>query len=135
MSSPSAFRRATALPESLDRDQRSHTRYPIVLDAKYKVLDRSQFTPPGTGKTLNISTSGVLLECDGSLPPGSTIEVFIQWPYLLDDIYPLTLILSGHTVRSLGRVVAIETNHYEFHAARRAPRAWLVRRSPTQEYR
>jgi hypothetical protein len=103
-------------------DQRLHRRYPIALDAEYKLLDRGQITQFGPGRTLNISTGGLLLECSDPLPPGRHVEVSIRWPFLLAGTCPLKLLIIGRTLRAQGQVVAIKTNRHEFRTAPRAPR-------------
>ena len=73
----------------------------------------------GTAKTLNISKGGVLLECNDQLPAGRTIEVSIQWPFLLDGIRPMKLLVYGTTVRTRRGFVAVQSHRHEFRLAGR----------------
>jgi hypothetical protein len=104
-----------------DDDRRSHRRYPIVLEVEYKVLERHQVVEIGSGFTLNISSSGVLFEVNETLRSISAIELTLHWPFLLDGVCPLKLVIQGHVVRnySHGKRTAVSINHYEFYIARK----------------
>jgi hypothetical protein len=56
------------------RDQRLHRRYPLTLDVEYKLFRKDRVALHGFGKTFNISSAGVLLSVDDSLPIASLIE-------------------------------------------------------------
>jgi hypothetical protein len=123
MSSPSLAFQPSTRYETSAREQRRHQRYPIALDAEFHLLDRGQSARLRAAKTVNIGTGGLLLECNDSLPPGRRIEVSIQWPFLLDGLCPLKLVIRGRIVRVRGPVVAIETSHHEFRTAARVVRS------------
>jgi hypothetical protein len=108
---------AAPLPTRRLDDRRSHQRYPINLTADYKLLHRGRIDCLGSARTINLASGGVLLQADQSLPPGRQIELFINWPMLLEGVCPLKLVMWGRITRSDSQGVAIETKQHEFRTA------------------
>ncbi len=98
-------------------EQRSHQRYPIELEMEYRLLAKGHSELVGSGKTRNISSGGVLFEALGSRPATGTIELMLSWPFLLEGVCPLKLVMKGRIVRSDVRGIAIESNYHEFRTA------------------
>lgn len=98
-------------------ERRLHKRFPIALNADYRILRRGRVDGLGSARTINIASRGVLLEADISLAAGSPIELFINWPLRLQGVCPLRLFVSGRVLRSDHRGVAIEAKHHEFRTA------------------
>ena len=91
-------------------ERRQHRRFPISAKSRYQ-LD-GQF---GTGTTANISSGGVFLQTAKTLPEGRQIQVWIDWPALLDDRCPLRLVIVGRILRSGREGAAVEIGRYSFH--------------------
>ena len=115
--SADSFAYAAGLQGTHRTDQRRHRRYPIVLDAEYEVFSEGRVELLGYARTLNISTSGVLLSTNDSLPAGRSIKLAMNWPLLLRGVCPLRLIIRGHIVRSHGKRIAIQSTHHQFRTA------------------
>jgi hypothetical protein len=98
-------------------DQRLSRRYPIALEIEYKLLRKGRVERLGLGKTLNVSSTGVLFQPTEPLPAGCSIELLMQWPFLLEGVCPLKLVINGNIVRSDGKGVAVRTKHHEFRTA------------------
>jgi hypothetical protein len=98
-------------------EQRSHQRYPIELEVEYRLLAKGQSEYLGSGKTRNISSGGVLFDVLGSRPATGSIELMLTWPFLLEGVCPLKLVMKGRIVRSDVRGVAIQSNYHEFRTA------------------
>lgn len=114
-------------PAALERhrnEQRLNGRYPIILDLQYKLLNKGQVEHLGVGRTLNISSGGVLFEAEG-LPPSARgpIELALSWPFLLQGICNLKLVMRGQIVRcdSGSGAVAVKAEYHEFHTAGTRP--------------
>jgi hypothetical protein len=103
--------------ESHRVDQRLSRRYPITLEIEYKLLRKGRVERLGLGKTLNVSSGGVLFETNEALPAGSSIELLMQWPFLLEGVCPLKLVIHGSIVRSDSKRIAVRTKHHEFRTA------------------
>jgi hypothetical protein len=113
---PHAARAAGRL-KKVSSEQRSHQRYPIELEVEYRLVGKGHTELLGSGKTRNISSGGVLFEALGSRPADGTIELLLSWPYLLEGVCPLKLVMKGRIVRSDVRGVAIQSNYHEFRTA------------------
>jgi len=113
MSSAPAASPAKAYPP----ERRLHKRFPIALNADYRILRRGRVGGFGSSRTINIASRGVLLEADDSLAVGSPIELLVNWPLRLEGVCPLKLVLSGRVIRSDIHGVAIEARRYEFRTA------------------
>jgi hypothetical protein len=105
------------LLETRRTDQRIHRRYPITLEIEYRLLNKGRIERVGIGRTLNISSGGVLFETDDSFPAGASIELMMNWPFLLEGVCPLKLAVRGRVVRSDSHRIAIRTKHHEFRTA------------------
>jgi len=94
--------------------RRFKTRYPLRLSASYRTRNCS-----GAGQTINVSSNGVFLACEHHLKPGVTIELGIEWPFLLDGDVPLQLALRGQIVRVEGPHCGIALVQHRFRTAKR----------------
>jgi PilZ domain len=98
-------------------ERRLHRRYPIALEAEYRLVNRDGTQCQGSCRTVNISSGGVLLEATAVLFPLGSIEVSIKWPCFLRDVVPLKLMVRGDIVRVDGNSIAVEMTWYEFRTA------------------
>jgi hypothetical protein len=114
----SRTRRATGLVEMHRGDQRVNERYPIALELQYKLLNKGR-EHLGVGRTLNVSSGGVLFEADALLPATGPIELAMSWPFLLEEICKLKLVMRGRIVRceTNSKVIAVKAAYHEFHTA------------------
>jgi hypothetical protein len=94
-------------------DRRRHRRFSVGLDLVYRLLAGQS----GRGKLANISSGGLLFQCEASFPKGELIEVELDWPELFEDRPPLRLCVHGLIVRSDAAGTAVTINKYEFRAA------------------
>ncbi len=107
-------------------NRRVHQRYPITLAVECKLLDGRGGQRKEFGRTINISSGGVLLDLKDTPPTPSSIELSVEWPFLLDGSIPLKWMVHGNIVRIAGNSVAIEVTKHEFHTAGQGP---LTKRS------
>ena len=98
-------------------EQRSHKRFPISLDVQYKQLRRGRVAQHGSGRTINISSGGVLFDAESPLTPGTNVEIMVNWPFLLEGVCPLKLVMRGRVVRTEGMFTAIQAIQHEFRTA------------------
>lgn len=118
---------ATGLLEINRGDQRSNGRYPIALELQYRLLNKGRVQSLGSGKTLNISSGGVLFEADHLLPASGPIELAMSWPFLLEGVCGLKLVMRGRIVRSDARATAVKAEFHEFRTSGvRSPRCLAV---------
>ena len=103
-------------------DQRLHPRYPISLELHYRVLKGGRIEHSGVGRTLNISSGGVLFEANDIPFNVATIELVMSWPFVLDDVCALNLVMRGHVVRREDRKLAVKAAQHEFRTSGLVPR-------------
>jgi hypothetical protein len=98
-------------------EQRGHKRFPISLEIQYRQLHRGREARRGSGRTINMSSGGILFDTEHPLTPGVTVEIFVNWPFLLEGVCPLKLVMRGRVVRADGMSAAIQTKQHEFRVA------------------
>jgi hypothetical protein len=84
MSAVAVSARSVRLLELEPDERRSHNRYRISLEVEYTLLNGVHIERLGYGRTVNVSSKGILFEADNALPAGSSIQLPIEWPFLLD---------------------------------------------------
>ena len=93
-------------------ERRSNRRYPIHLDLEYRAHhDRTVVS--GRGQIVNVSSLGILFESDSDLPLGMSIELWIDWPVLLNGDVALRLHGKGRIVRAKGNRIAVTIKHFD----------------------
>jgi len=112
-----ATQRIEEPPVSGRIDQRSHPRYPIALELQYKVLREGRTEHIGVGQTVNISSGGVLFEASDLPHEQGMIELAMNWPFLLDEVCNLKLVMRGHIVRRDHGRLAVRAVQHEFRTA------------------
>jgi hypothetical protein len=117
--SPALARVHSRQLESHHADQRLHQRYPIALRVEYKLLKKGRAERLGSGRTLNISSGGILFESDNPLPLSGRVELAMEWPFLLEGVCALKLVMRGQIVRSDTTGIAVQIMQHEFRTAGR----------------
>ena len=97
-------------------DRRVHQRYPISVEVEYELLDEG-LQPMGLGRTINISSGGVLVDLSVPLPSRGSIQLSINWPFLLDGPTPLKFRATGNIIRHDGNRVAVQLTEHDFRTA------------------
>jgi|SRR5579871_1388830 len=100
-------------------DRRSRRRYAISLPIQIHVPKRHHVASVGTGKVVNISSRGIAMTTDESLNVGTLVELFIDWPALLDGKIPVRLVVEAVVVRTDDCVMAVEIIRHEFRTKRK----------------
>ena len=102
-------------------ERRSTVRYPIILNARYQALKKRSHIE-GAGKTIDMSSRGLWVVSERSVPLGVRLIVTLDWPALLDNATELLLVAFGQVVRSREEGFALELSRYEFRTTRRKSR-------------
>jgi hypothetical protein len=101
-------------------DRRADRRYPIALRLQYKLIAKGGVQCLGSGRTINISSRGVLFESDDAMPTSGQIELVLNWPFALQGVCALKLIMRGRILRTQEKTVALKTVFREFRTAGRS---------------
>ena len=113
--------RRVRLLQGLSSDSRSSVRVPMDLEVRYRVVRRRRPVENGSGRTIDISSSGLSFTADRPLSIGQTIDVYIDWPVLLDGGIQLQIVTSGVVVRTDGAVTALRMGRHAFRTRRAGP--------------
>jgi hypothetical protein len=99
--------------EIIHGDRRGERRYAheMELQFSYTLLGATSF---GSGRTADLSRTAVRFVTDNPPPPGVDVELRIAWPFLLQNVCPLELVVRGAIKTTNGRGTILEMNHYEF---------------------
>lgn len=103
--------------ETIAGDRRSDRRYALHLELRWKLIRRRRILETGIGRTLDLSSGGILIETDRTLPVGLNLELSVAWPVMLHNVAPMQLVISGRIVRCSGQRVAIRMVQHEFRTA------------------
>jgi PilZ domain len=96
-------------------DRRASRRYDVGLELRYRIITANGSGRLGFGTARNLSRGGVLVQTDEPLPTGLQVELCVKWPYQLQNVCPLDLVIIGHTVRLDGARTAVRSASYSFH--------------------
>jgi hypothetical protein len=94
-------------------DRRSERRYAyeLALQFSYTVDGVGSF---GSGYTVDLSRAAVCFVADNPPPRSATVELRISWPFLLQNVCPLELVVSGAVLSTGERGTILAIRHYEF---------------------
>jgi hypothetical protein len=68
----------------------------------------------GTGRTRNLGGDAVCFEADQEISGRGELELHITWPFRLQSICPLELVVRGALVRKDASVAVLRMQSYEF---------------------
>jgi len=92
---------------------RKSPRYGFAMELSYSYR-RNGSTWIGTGRTKDVSEEFVRFENDQKVPQGAELELHIAWPYRLQSVCGLELIVRGPVVRTGADGALIKMKSYEF---------------------
>ncbi|HYL36180.1 MAG TPA: PilZ domain-containing protein [Bryobacteraceae bacterium] len=101
------------MADDLKTERRSRARFPLKLDVQYW-QKRTEPGFPGFGRTLNISSTGLLIASEQTVPEGTWLEVAMDWPSLLDGVIPIQLAAQCVVVRSNASSFAVLLSRHQF---------------------
>jgi hypothetical protein len=94
-------------------DRRGSSRTEAELPVRFVWDDRGT-SHISHGVTAQIGRRGVLLYTNDPPPLQAAVDLYIEWPYLLQGICPLELVMSGRVLRLDGVAVVVVTHRYQF---------------------
>jgi hypothetical protein len=80
-------------------------------------------SPPmvGAGQTVNLSSSGALIASQQQMNVGARIELFVDWPVMLNGTTPLQFFAAASVVRSDAGAFALSLERHELRTMRKPP--------------
>lgn len=95
-------------------DRRHARRYECELQLRFECREGDAVLQAGQGVTGDLSNEGLRFHTEERLPVGATVVVHIAWPFLLQNVCPLELILHGSVRAVTGRGTILAARRYEF---------------------
>jgi hypothetical protein len=94
-------------------DRRADRRYAFEMPLHFSCQGR-QLQSGGSGSTKDLCRKGILFVSDDPPPADTDVELRIEWPFLLQNVCPLELLVRGRVLRSDWRGTVIRMKTYEF---------------------
>ena len=97
-------------------ERRTHPRYPIQCDVRYRITGHGATEPTGIGRTIDMSRGGLLIITNRVLSPGSRIEIEMDWQVDREGVTQ-RLIIMGKIARSESRTIpwtGVKISRYVF---------------------
>ncbi len=83
-------------------------------EARFRILESRKHTPQCTAKAVEMSSKGIVLECDRVLPVGSKVEIAVNWPAQLNEKCRLKFVAIAKVLRSENNRTALVIERHEF---------------------
>jgi hypothetical protein len=99
--------------ELIHGDRRADRRYPFEMALRFSYTYRGQ-AYAGTGATVDLSSGGIRFLTETPPPAGIDIEVRVTWPFLLQNVCPMELVVHGKMVRSDPACCVVSMQRHEF---------------------
>jgi len=98
---------------ALTIEGRLRPRYQLNLELQFSYR-RGKQTYHGTGRTRDFSGKVVCFESDQELPCGAQLELRIAWPFALQGLLPLDMIVHGALLRRQRSLAVLRLDEFEF---------------------
>jgi hypothetical protein len=99
--------------EIIHGDRRGDRRYSHEMELQFSYTLRGAVYF-GSGLTVDLSRVAVRFVTDNPPPAGADVELRISWPFLLQNVCPLELVVRGTPTTTSERGTILAMNHYEF---------------------
>ena len=99
--------------ELIRGNRRADRRYDLELRLRFS-YQRSGEVMAGVGRTLDLSRGGVRFLAEMPPPEGAEVELRIEWPFLLQNVCALELVMNGTVLGSDERGTVMQTRDFTF---------------------
>jgi PilZ domain len=94
-------------------DRRKDRRYAVEIPLRFTYMQKD-VAYLGAGKVLDLSRGGCRFATDCPPPNGTEVELRLAWPFLLQNVCPLELLIRGEVSKTTVRGTVVRMHHYEF---------------------
>lgn len=102
-----------ARTDIINGNRRVDRRYSVEIPLRYSYSQKG-IAYLGAGTVADLSRSGVRFMTDAPPPAGVEVELRLAWPFLLQNVCPLELIIRGEVYHTGPRGTVVTLHHYEF---------------------
>lgn len=94
-------------------DRRGDRRYQCEMELHFSYRQGTT-VHFGSGHTADLSRAAICFVTDDPPPSGADVELRIAWPFLLQNVCPLELVVRGTASVTAERGTVLTMSHYEF---------------------
>src|ERR1035438_4206198 len=94
-------------------ERRIDRRYELALEMRF-TYESDCVSYYGSGVTRNLSRGGVSFYSETPPPEGSELVLHINWPFLLQNVCPLEVVIWGRALKSDRDSTTVAMRDYEF---------------------
>jgi hypothetical protein len=102
------------LADIIHGDRRASQRYECQLELWFEHHDRRGVRQLGHGVTADLSRAAIRFITETPPCTGATVVLHVSWPFLLQNVCPLELILTGSVDHVTERGAILMIRGYEF---------------------
>ena len=102
-----------ARAEVIHGDRRTERRYAHEMELRF-TYQTEGVTELGHGRTVDLSRRAILFATATPPPEGAEVELRIAWPFLLQNVCPLELVVCGKAMTTSPRGTVLTMHRYEF---------------------
>ena len=95
-------------------DRRLERRYTLESPFHFRYIGESGLVTEGWGQTVDLSRDAVRFQSETAPPVGVRLEARIAWPYLLQGVCRLELVVRGVVCGTTDRGTVLSMDSYEF---------------------
>jgi len=110
---------------SLFFDRRQSQRYSIGLDAQFTLRKQGEKLETGEVKIQNVCRAGIFFESPVIVPPGSVLQLVIDWPVLFEGKTPVQWVVDCIVLRSMSSGTAVQIMRQRFERCTEKKRKWV----------
>jgi hypothetical protein len=101
-------------PDIIHGDRRSMKRYDCELELRFESWDKRGTDRRGHGVTQDLSRKHLRFQTDEPPQVGDRLEARIAWPFLLQNVCRLQLVVRGPVMEVGERGTLVRIDSYEF---------------------
>jgi c-di-GMP-binding flagellar brake protein YcgR len=98
----------------MNNERRRARRFPLRREARYTILELHKRNQPIGTETLDMSSGGMCLRCTDAPPPGSRMDVAVNWPAVLENGCRLKLVARTRVMWRSNEAVGLMIERHEF---------------------
>lgn len=95
-------------------DRRSNLRYQSAMNLRFERTDSAGSPEIGCGVTADLSRDALRFSAEEPMEVGTELVAHLDWPFLLQNICRLELVLKGSVQAVTRRGVILKIRSYEF---------------------
>jgi hypothetical protein len=114
-------------------DRRSERRYEFASPLQFRYTGESGEAKEGWGQTTDLSREAIRFQSETLPPVGVQLEARIAWPFLLQGVCKLELVVLGSIRKVTDRGAVLSIQRYEFRTC--GDRSFVEAQYPLGEFR